>query len=328
MSNSDPSIFELGESEALKRAIAHFKPGSHTLIPSGDDAAVIRSGGRYVVTTDTMVQDRDFLLKYSSAQNLGYKAVATNLSDVVAMGAKPTSLVVALVVPKTTSVSFLENFARGLQSGIDELFPGCEVVGGDLASGTEIVIAVTAHGELDQEPVLRSGAKVGDLVVVAGTLGKAAAGLSLLLAPDHTLAASYPELVEVQLAPKPPLALGLELAGIANSMLDLSDGLSTDAARIAKASDVSIRLNSSALIGYEAVLELAAQSMTARGFEAAETDWVLHGGEDHSFLATVPAGTLLPKGCKVIGEVVSKSAEPVYLDDTPLIAKGWDSISS
>lgn len=328
MSVSDPTIFELGESEALRRAIAQFKPGSHTLVPSGDDAAVMRSGGKYVVTTDTMVQGRDFRLNLSSATQLGVKAVATNLADVVAMGAKPTAMVVALVVPENTKVSWLEEFAQGLQSGIDSLFPGCEVVGGDLAAGDQVVIAVTAHGEVEAEPVLRSGARVGDQVVVAGTLGRAAAGLDLLLAPDPTLAAAYPEWVAIQLAPNPPLQTGLELAQIATAMLDVSDGLSTDAARIAKASGVTLKLRSSALLGYEAVLELAAQSMTARGFLANERDWVLNGGEDHSFLATVPKGSKLPLGCKVIGEVLAQTTDAVLLDEAPLIPKGWDSIRS
>jgi thiamine-monophosphate kinase len=328
VANPDPTIFELGESDALAQAVKHFKPGSHTLVPSGDDAAVIRSNGRYVVTTDTMVQDRDFRHEFSSGYDLGFKAVGSNLADVVAMGANPTALVVAMVVPTSFRASWLSEFARGLQAGIDELSPGCEVVGGDLAAGEQLVIAVTAHGELDQEPVLRSGAKVGDQVVVAGTLGRAACGLSLLMSPDPTLAAAYPEWVAIQLRPQPPLQIGLELSRIATSMLDLSDGLSSDAARIAKASSVSLKLSSSALLGYEAVLELAAQSMTARGFQANERDWVLHGGEDHSFLATVPPGMKLPLGCKVIGEVIDKSEHPVFLDEKPLVAKGWDSISS
>jgi thiamine-monophosphate kinase len=275
-----------------------------------------------------MVEGRDFRLDLSSASQLGIKAVATNLADVVAMGAKPTAIVVALVVPESTKVSWLEEFAHGLQSGIDSLFPGCEVVGGDLASGDQVVIAVTAHGELEAEPVLRSGAKVGDQVVVAGTLGRAAAGLDLLLSPDKTLAAAYPEWVAIQLTPNPPLQTGLELAALATSMLDISDGLSTDAARIAKSSSVTLKLRSSALLGYEAVLELAAQSMTARGYAANERDWVLNGGEDHSFLATVPAGTKLPLGCKVIGEVITQTADAVLLDDEPLSPKGWDSVRS
>jgi thiamine-monophosphate kinase len=325
---SGPTIFELGESEALKRAVAVFKRGEHTLVGSGDDAAVIASAGKYVVTTDTMVEGRDFRTDFSSGYDLGYKAVASNVADVAAMGAKPTALVVAVVVTTSTTVAWLEHFAAGLQAGIDNLAPGAEIVGGDIARGTEIVIAVTAHGELSAEPVLRSGAKPGDVVALAGTLGRAACGLDLLLSPDETLAKAYDEWVEVQLRPNPPIALGQLAAGIATAMMDVSDGLSTDATRLAKASGVSIKLSSGSLSGYEAVLELAAQSMVARGFVASERDWVLHGGEDHSLLATFPAGAVLPRGFKVIGEVIAQAAQPLYLDSEPLVAKGWDSVSS
>lgn len=328
MKYSGPTIFELGESLALSRAVAIFRAGESTLVGSGDDAAVISSGGKYVVTTDTMVQGRDFRLDFSSGYDLGFKAVATNLADVAAMGAKPTALVVAMVVTKDTTQAWLEDFARGLQSGIDALSPGAEIVGGDLARGNEIVIAVTAHGELVGEPVLRSGAQVGDVVALAGTLGRAACGLDLLLSPDETLAKAYDEWVDIQLRPNPPISLGAAVVGIATAMMDVSDGLSMDATRLAKASGVSLKLSAAALSGYEAVLELAAQSMQARGFEASERDWVLHGGEDHSLLATFPAGTSLPRGFKAIGEVVKQSAHPLYLDDQPLAAKGWDSVSS
>lgn len=328
MKELGPTVFELGESDALSRAIKFFKPGEHTIIGSGDDAAVVRSAGQFVVTTDTMVEGRDFRTDFSSGFDLGWKAVASNFADVAAMGAKPSALVVALVISKTTTQTWLEEFARGLQSGIDNLAPGAEVVGGDLALGSEIVIAITAHGELVGEPVLRSGAKPGDRLALAGTLGRAACGLDLLLSPDSSLAKAYEEWVEIQLRPNPPIAIGGSLSGVATSMLDVSDGLSTDASRLAKASGVSIRLFGSALTGYEAVLELAAQSMRARGFDASERDWVLHGGEDHALLATFAEGTALPKGFKVIGEVIEPQANPLYLDDLPLIPKGWDSIRS
>lgn len=328
MKYSGPTVFELGENEALKRAVKFFSPGTNTLVGSGDDAAVISSGGKYVVTTDSMVEGRDFRTDFSSGFDLGFKAVASNLADVAAMGAKPTALVVAMVVTTQTKQAWLEDFARGLQSGIDALSPGAEIVGGDLARGNQIVIAVTAHGELSREPVLRSGAKPGDRLALAGTLGRAACGLDLLLSPDESLAKAYDEWVEVQLRPTPPITLGLQVAGIASAMLDVSDGLSVDATRIAKASNVSIRLSSSALSGYEAVLEMAAQSMRARGFEADEHQWVLHGGEDHSLLASFPPDAMIPKGFKVIGEVLEAQANPLFLDQTPLAATGWDSVVS
>jgi thiamine-monophosphate kinase len=327
---SGPTIFELGENQALKNALSVFKSVPSTLVGSGDDAAVVGlSDPRFVVTTDTLVQDHDFRLDFSSAFDLGFKAVASNVADVAAMGARPIALTVAMVVTKVTKQSWLEDFARGLQSGLDELAPTAEIVGGDLASGAQIVIAVAAHGELISEPVLRSGARPGDRVAILGTLGKAAAGLDLLMHEDKTLAASYPELVEVQLRPTPPIELALSVAKHATAMMDISDSLALDSSRMAKASSVAINLHSSQLFGYQAVLELAAQSINSRGAnQVSEIDWVLFGGEDHSFLVTFPHDFDIPRGFKVVGEVLESRKPGALLDGQPLEAKGWDSVSS
>lgn len=324
------TIFELGEIESLKRATKFLKPGEFALVGSGDDAAVVRADGSFVVTTDTMVENHDFKTEWSSGFDLGWKAAATNLSDVAAMGARPTALVVAVVATKTTTVAWLEDFARGLQVACDELAPGCGVVGGDLAVGEAVVIAVTAHGQLDgRNPVLRSGAREGDLLAVAGTLGRAAAGLALLSNPDADLRNVYPEITEIQLRPKPPIQLGVAagLAG-ATAMLDVSDSLAKDAGRIADASEVTLAISNQKLLGYCAVLEQVAQSITARGSEASEKDWVLFGGEDHSLLCTFPKDAQIPTGFKVIGEVQRRQESPVTLDGLPLETKGWDSVSN
>ncbi len=324
------TIFELGENESLRRATKHLKPGEYAVVGSGDDAAVISSNGDFVVTTDTMIENHDFKTQWSTGFDLGWKAAATNLADVAAMGAKPTALVVALVVSKQTKIDWLEEFARGLQSACDELAPGCGVVGGDLALGETITIAVTAHGQLEgRTPVLRSGAQNGDVVAIAGTLGRAAAGLAMLQNSDLGLKDVYPEITAVQLKPNPPIALGVlaSLAG-ATSMLDVSDSLAKDCNRIAVASDVTISLRSNALLGYYAVLEQVAQSITARGANASEIDWVLFGGEDHALLATFPKDAKLPAGFKVIGEVTASGGARVFLDDAILEPKGWDSVSS
>lgn len=325
-----PTVFELGESKSLAQALSVFKKVSTTLIGPGDDAAVISlSDPRFVVTTDTLVENHDFSLDFSTGFDIGFKSVASNIADVVAMGARPIALTVAMVISRDTKQSWLDDFARGLQAAIDELCPTAEIVGGDLAGGSEIVIAVAAHGELLAEPVTRSGAKPGDLVAICGTLGKAAAGLALLQHPDPTLAASYPELVDVQLRPRPPVELALAASGMATAMMDVSDSLALDASRLAKASGVTIELSSSQLFGYQAVLELAAQSINSRGVgEVSELDWVLFGGEDHSLLTTLPAATPMPKGFKAIGVVATESGSAVLLDGKPLEAKGWDSVSS
>jgi thiamine-monophosphate kinase len=271
----------------------------------GDDAAVLAApDGRYVVTTDTMVHGPDFRLAWSTPHDLGWKAAASNLSDVAAMGARPTALVVAVAAPPETEALFLESLADGLRDACAELAPGCGVVGGDLSVSATLVIAVTAFGDLEgRDAVLRSGARPGDVVAVSvgagGALGLAAEGLALLFeqgvddegVPDAGRALALRNVssasieaqpIEAQLTPRPPLADGIAAARAgATAMLDLSDGLAIDARRIADASGVALDLDS-----------------TAVGSPLA-----LAGGEDHALLATFPAGTALPGGFRRIGAV-------------------------
>jgi thiamine-monophosphate kinase len=238
------------------------------------------------------------------------------------MGVVPTALVVTLSVPGSTLVNWLEHFADGLKAACISLAPGCGVVGGDLASSDQVMISVAAHGSLEgREPVLRSGAQIGDVVAVGGTLGRAAAGLALLASGNRDAISAYDELVNIQRRPNPPIRAGVEaaIAG-ATSMLDLSDGLARDSARIAKASDVTIQIDPMNLQGFEAVLEEA-----ARAIDANPSDWVIGGGEDHSLLATFPAGSTLPRAFKPIGVVLPAGPAPVMLGAQPLPERGWDS---
>ncbi|MEY4424079.1 MAG: hypothetical protein RLZZ258_1182 [Actinomycetota bacterium] len=318
------TIRTLGENESLKRTIARLNTSEHALVGPGDDSAVIAApDGRFVVTTDTMIEDHDFKLDWSTGYDLGWKAVASNVADVAAMGAVPTSLVVALAVPADTEISWLEAFADGLRDACQKLAPGCGVVGGDLAAANQVMISVAAHGSLEgREPVLRSGAQVGDIVAVAGTLGRAAAGLALLQSANVDAINSYDTVVNTQRRPNPPVAEGVAaaIAG-ATSMLDLSDGLAKDAARIAKASGVSIQIDRLQLQGYEAILE-----EPARAIEANEFDWVIGGGEDHSLLATFSPAAKLPRAFKPIGVVIPAGPAPVLLGLQPLPEHGWDSV--
>ncbi len=324
MSNAE-TISSLGENESLKRTIARLNISEHALVGPGDDSAVISAtDGRFVVTTDTLVEDHDFKLDWSSGYDLGWKAVASNIADVAAMGAVPTALVVAVTVPGSTQVSWLESFADGLRDACERLAPGCGVVGGDLAASQQVMISVAAHGSLEgREPVLRSGAQVGDIVAVAGTLGRAAAGLTLLQSGNTDAISAYDNWVNIQRRPQPPIAAGVEaaIAG-ATAMLDLSDGLAKDASRISKASKVTIQIDPLMLQGFEAVLEEA-----ARAIDANEKDWVIGGGEDHSLLATFPSDAQIPRSFKAIGVVLPAGPSPVMLGAHALPEKGWDSVT-
>ena len=275
------TLGSVGEGAVLARIFPRLPDAASALLGPGDDAAVVAApDGRFVVTTDMMIHGPDFRLAWSTPFDLGWKAAASNLSDVAAMGAVPSALVVALAAPKDTSVDFLEAFADGLREACAALSPGCGVVGGDLSVSPTLTIAVTAFGDLEgRPPVTRSGARVGDTIAVAGAIGHAAAGLRMLF--EHG-ANSSPDRggtnIEAQLQPRPPIAAGrtAALAG-ATSMIDLSDGLAIDAGRVAKASGVAFDL------------------------DPLEPDEI-NGGEDHSLLATFPGA--VPEGFRKLGRVV------------------------
>ena len=312
------TLADLSEGEVLARIFPRLPGSAAQLLGPGDDAAVMRApDGRYVVTTDMMIQGPDFRLAWSSPHDLGWKAAATNLSDVAAMGARPTALVVAIAAPPSTPISVIEGIADGLRDCCEALAPGCGVVGGDLSASDALTLAVTAFGDLEgREPVLRSGARPGDVVVLAGRLGEAARGLDLLFrlavdengVPDAALAdalrAQHPEAVAAQLAPVPPIDRGPAAAGAgATAMLDVSDGLAIDAGRLARASGVGIDFARSAL--------------------GENVERSLGGGEDHGLLATFPPGAVLPAGFRAVG-VVTDAAGSVLVDGRPHDQAGWD----
>ena len=314
----EPTIAELGETAVLGRILPRLHAGDAALLGAGDDAAVVAAAdGRFVVTTDLLVHGPDFRLAWSTPFELGWKAAATNLTDVAAMGARPTALVVALAAPPSTPVAVLEGIADGLREGLAALAPGAGVVGGDLSASTVLTIAVTAFGDLDDRaPVLRSGARVGDLLAHAGARGDAARGLALLFAegtdasgqPDPDRAAEvrarHPDLIRAQLAPQPPVAAGVSaaLAG-ATAMIDVSDGLARDARRIAEASGVGLDFDGAAL--------------------GADLRVAFAGAEDHGLLATFPPGTDVPAPFDVVGRVVPAPGE-VLVDGRGIDAEGWD----
>lgn len=316
------TLGSLGETGVLGRIFPRLPDAARELLGPGDDAAVLAApDGRLVITTDMMIHGPDFRLAWSTPHDLGWKAAASNLSDVAAMGAVPTALVVALAAPADTEVAFLEAFADGLRDACGALAPGCGVVGGDLSVSPTLTIAVTAFGDLEgRAPVTRAGARTGDTVAVSGVLGAAAHGLRLLFgsapAPDATAAAAlkreHPAAIAAQLAPRPPIADGSAAATAgATAMLDLSDGLAIDARRLALASGVA--------------LDLSAEAVAA-GFPfdvPHDPRLCLDGGEDHSLLATFPPGTALPGGFRRIGTVVD--GEGVLVDGVPYLARsGWD----
>jgi thiamine-monophosphate kinase len=312
--NNHP-VAGIGEFALIDRITAGLVSPGFVEVGLGDDAAVVGlTDPRVVVTTDMLVEGRHFRRAWSGPEDIGHRAAAANLADVVAMGADPRALVVAVALPSETEISW----ARQLLTGIaDECRPlGAAVVGGDTTeTDGGIVIAITALGDLDgRAAVLRGGARVGDVVALAGRQGWASAGLTVLSRGFR----SPRVLVDALRRPDPPYTSGPEAARVgATSMIDVSDGLVADLRHIAKASKVGVELVSS-LLPVDAPLK-----DTATAFSADPLLWVLTGGDDHSLVATFPPDVEPPVGFRRIGEVVPGDGQ-VSVDGEPFTeVGGW-----
>ncbi len=255
-----------------------------TLLGVGDDAAVLAGAPGIVVTTDVLVEDVHFRRATTPMRDLGHKALAVNLSDLAAMGADPRAALVGLVVPPG-GLEAADHDA--LRAGMDELAAahGVTIAGGDLTSGPAMVLAVTAIGVLDDpaSAVTRTGAMDGDVLVVTGPLGGAAAGLALLdgrIAPPDPAAAAA--LVDAHRRPVPRVGFGRALRRIgAHAMLDCSDGLIVDAGRMASASGVRLEIALEAVPLAPGVARAAA----ALGHEA--DLFAATGGDDYELIVAM-----------------------------------------
>src|SRR6187549_691507 len=212
------SLADVGEFGLIGALVALFEQGEHVLIGPGDDAAVLRiRKGHVVVSTDLLVEGRHFRRDWASAEDVGHRAAAANLSDINAMGGTAHSLTVGLAAPADLPVQWALDLADGITD--EAALVGANIVGGDLTTASEVVIAITAMGTCEIAPVLRSGAQPGDVVALAGRQGWAAAGLAVLARGFGSPRA----LVEAYGRPQPPYDAGpaAALAG-ATAMIDVS----------------------------------------------------------------------------------------------------------
>ncbi|MEV0152131.1 thiamine-phosphate kinase [Micromonospora sp. NPDC050686] len=308
------SVTGVGEFGLIDRVTARLSYGPTCLLGPGDDAAVVAApDGRVAASTDVLVEGRHFRRDWSSARDVGHRAAAANLADIAAMGATPTALLVALCAPLDLPAAWAEELADGL--GAEAAGVGASVVGGDMSASPTLTVAVTALGDLGgRPPVLRSGARPGDVLALAGRTGWAAAGYTVLSRGFRTPKV----LVEAYRRPEVPYRAGPAAAEAgATSMIDISDGLLADVGHVARASGVAVDVHRAA---FEVPRQMgdAAQALGVDPYA-----WLLAGGEDHALAATFPAGTALPEGWRPIGRV--DAGEGVTVDgrawDGPA---GWD----
>ncbi|MDR7324850.1 thiamine-monophosphate kinase [Catenuloplanes niger] len=305
---------EDGEFGLIARVTARLTAGPTCLLGPGDDAALVAApDGRVVASTDVLVDGRHFRRDWGSGNDIGHRAAAANLADIAAMGAYPTALLVALCAPPDLDAAWAEELADGLSEEAESV--GASVVGGDMSASPTLTIAVTALGDMHGlQPVVRSGARPGDILAMAGRVGFAGAGYTVLSRGFRT-----PKLlVDAYRRPQVPYRQGPIANRLgATSMIDISDGLLADLGHVAKASRVAIDVHRDAFDVPDQMRDAA----TALG--ADPYGWILGGGDDHALCATFPPGVALPAEWRQVGTV--REGAGVTVDGTAWEGRlGWD----
>ena len=285
------TVGECGETELIRRLQgllyepADGEPSGVVLGP-GDDAAVLKvnPSSLLVSSCDMLIEGRHFDLAYTTPRDLGYKALAVNISDVAAMGGNPRWAMVSLALSPETPLQFWEEFYRGMISLAREA--GVALVGGDTTSSSITIVDVSIMGEADGEELCyRSSASPGDLLAVTGVLGSSAAGLYWL---QNSPSPELPERKEIEpllcshLRPRPRYLEASQLRRVpVKAMIDLSDGLAAGVSGICSASRVGARVELSRLPCLEET------GLLARSTGKSLEEWMLYGGEDYELLFTV-----------------------------------------
>jgi thiamine-monophosphate kinase len=249
--------------------------------------------GRVVASTDLLVEGRHFRRDWSTAEDVGHKAAARAFSDIAAMGAIPTALLVGFAAPPTLELTWVDGLMAGLREECGQV--GAAIVGGDITASENITIALTALGDLEgRAAVTLDGASAGDIVALCGRLGWAAAGFAVLGRGFR----SPVQVVAAHRRPEPPYFEGPNAASLgATAMTDVSDGLVADLGHIADASGVRIDLRAEAIDMAPKLREVGA------ALNVDPLIWLLTGGDDYALAATFPRGTDLPPPWQVIGTV-------------------------
>jgi len=312
-------------------------PGPDVLVGIGDDVAVLRDGPDQVwlATCDVQVEGAHFLRNAITPVDLGRKSLAINLSDIASAGGSPKFALISLGLPDDLPVEFIDGLYRGLRSEAEHF--GTEIVGGNI-SGSKfgLFIDIFLLGKASRENyLLRSGAQVGDQILVTGTIGDAAAGVALLQTPPSVADAAYAEVARSRLNTPTPRVQEGRLIGeshLATAMIDVSDGLAGDLGHICERSNVGVRLEANKLP------VAAANRSLAQIVHGDEWHFALHGGEDYELLFTAPKAHAMELSSRInqatgtpvsiIGEVLPQEESRQLVlpagQVVPLATFGWD----
>ena len=320
------NIEELGGEFALIDRLADIIPADHDSLVAGvgDDAAVIRTSPEpapyLLVTTDILVEDRHFTSKWAKPEQIGIKAAECNISDIAAMGGRPTWMFISLVLTKQTEVAWAEKLYAGISSSCRR--HGVIVAGGDTTQGPVSTINITLLGAVSQDNLcLRSQARPGDHLMVTGTLGASAAALSLKRrghTPSHYL-------FEKHLSPCCRLDVSEAIAPFANAMIDISDGLGSEVRHICRQSNVGAEIHADSIPIHDDVKAAGKELGTD------PMDFALYGGEDFELLFSIPEDklqSLMNTGVSFhsVGKITEENTDPVLITASgkrPLL-RGFD----
>jgi len=319
MSEAEKRVSDLGESGLLDRVALGFGEAPAGEVWGGDDAAVVPAPrGDLLFAIDTLVESIDFDLAYCSGADIGWKALAANVSDIAAMGGRSSSAVVSLSLPSDASVALVDDLVGGLAAAGRRW--EVNVVGGDISRGAQVSLSVAIVGAPPGPVVLRSGAHIGDVICVTGALGGAAGGLALLRSgfPAAPLQPELERLRARQLRPQARAAEGAALAPYATAMIDVSDGLAVDLDNLLSASGTGCEVDT-ACVPVDPDL-IAAQNVLADG----PLHLAITGGEDYELLFTIPeekledARAALGSPNAAVTRIGSVTRGDKKLGDTPL----------
>lgn len=331
-----PTVDEVGEFALIERLAARLGPPRHDVVVGiGDDVAVMRAAPERLLlaTCDVQVAGTHFLPERCDPRRLGRKAAAINISDIAGAGGTPCHFLASLVLPAGCEVAFLEALYDGLAEEARRW--GADVVGGNVSRGDTLSLDLTLLGEVPPAELMRrDGAQVGDVVMVSGSLGLAAAGLHLVrnrsVEPDEATRGKALDAFEVP-TPRVREARVLAVEGGVSAMIDVSDGLSADLGHLCQASGVGVAIDA-------VRLPVSAATTAVAGLAGVDPlDWALGGGEDYELLFTAPADradalvarVLAETGTRIsaIGEVVPAEQGRMLTEidgaSVPLTGEGW-----
>ncbi len=328
-------ISDLGEFGLIDR-IGKTVPRNAKRAPIGigDDAAalLLSPSSLLLATTDMLIEGVHFDLKTTDLYSLGWKAAAVNLSDIAAMGGVPRFCLTALGIPTSLTIEHVDEFYRGFVTCVRQY--GTVLVGGDTCNSQKgLIVSVTVLGEVEKKhAITRSGARPGDLIYVTGTFGDSGAGLEMLRnGSGDTKNAAIRKLIDRHLRPTPRVAEGVKLstAGIASSMIDVSDGLSSDLGHICEQSRAGAEV-------FAERIPLSKDLRTAKGLKKAPLKYALSGGEDYELLFTIPPGKVKKlKAMRIAATeigIITRTRSMRLIDDRghgrPLMPTGYDHFRS